>query len=90
MYGMEYPFGQAGSAFLASLLPNYMLVGITEKPEKALMLCKHSSVKTLLRYQHCLGHQSKTQHHMGCYEENYIIPPKLNPVQQFMIIFSLQ
>lgn len=37
-----------------------------------LILCKHYSVTTttLASFQHCSGHQSITQHHIGCYMGN--------------------
>jgi len=40
--------------------------------EKALMLCKHCSAtaKTLVCYQHCSSHKSKTQHPTGFCEES--------------------
>lgn len=42
----------------ASLLP-------TPETEAALTLCTYSAIaKTLMRYQHYFGHQSKTQHHI--------------------------
>lgn len=61
-----------------NLLPTPKLfTGETEgETEKALMLCKPCSTiaKTLGCYQHFFGHQSKTQHNMGCYEENVLNP----------------
>lgn len=40
--------------------------------ETALMLCRHCSArpKILVCYQHCIGHKSKPQHPVSCYDEN--------------------
>ena len=68
-YGLEYPFGQLGSAVLAVPPPSFLcpprhsLVGWGEKQKRALTLCKHRSAvtKTSLCYQHCFQNKSKTQ-----------------------------
>lgn len=38
--------------------------------------CWASTVQWQLKhwYQHCFGYQSKTQHHNGCYKENWLHP----------------
>lgn len=64
--GMEYLLGHFGSALLAASPSTSYLLGeegrLCEKPNKVLMLCKHCSAiaKTLVRYQHCFSHKSKT------------------------------
>lgn len=58
--------------------PNYTssqpLSLLTEVVRGILMLCKHSSAvtKTLVCYQHCSCHWSKTQHHLGYCEESLL------------------
>jgi len=77
-YGMEYPFGQLGSAVLAVSPPSFLctsslLTGrVVQEAEKPLTLCKHCSAitKTSLYYQHCFQHKSKTQTHTSYYEVN--------------------
>ena len=51
--------------------PNLFTGRAEWETEMALMLCKHCSAKarTLMCYQYCFGHKSKTQHHMSCCEE---------------------
>jgi len=77
-YGMEYLSGQFGPAVLAVSPPNLQLTpscswgrGHSRK-QKALTLGKRCSakVKTLVFHQHCFSRKSRTQHHIGCYEEN--------------------
>lgn len=47
---------------------------VPSQKEKVLTLLKHYSAtaKTLLCYQGCFSHKSKTRHHPGCYEVNTI------------------
>ena len=60
-YGMEYPFGQLGSAVLAvshhrSLCtPNLLTGGLVWGVERSLTWCKHCSAATEMSvcYQHC-------------------------------------
>ena len=67
-YGMEYPFGQLGSAVPAASPPSFLCTpsllagGVVRETEKALTLCKHCSAitKTSLCYQHCFRHKCKT------------------------------
>ena len=68
-YGMEYPFGQLGSAVPAVSPPSFLCppalwceAGWCEKQGR-LWLCKHCSagMKTFLYYQHCFQHKSKTE-----------------------------
>lgn len=44
--------------------------------EKTLMLCKPCSAaaKTLMCYQHCSTHKTKTQHHVGSFKGNLLHP----------------
>ena len=76
-YGMEYPFGQFGSAVLdlspPKILPTpSLLVRGGNAGETALMLWEHCSAvaKTLVCYQHLSSYQYRAQHYEGCYGEN--------------------
>lgn len=69
--GMEYPSGQSGSAIL-TVSPGCICWGrrgAEEEKETAFMLRRYCSAiaKTLVSYQHCFSHKSKTQQHMGYY-----------------------
>jgi len=65
LYGMEYLFGQFGSAVLAVSPPNFLTTpslftkGAEREKEKVLTLCKHCSAtaRTLLCYQCCFSHR---------------------------------
>ena len=76
-YGLEYPFGQSGSAVPSvspsNLLYTYSLLasGVVWGAEKALTLCKHclAIAKTSGYYKHYFQHKSKTQPHAKYYAE---------------------
>ena len=76
-YGMEYPFGQLGSAVPAVSPPNLLCTSslftgrVGWEAEKALTLCKHcwAITKTSLCYQRCFQHRSKTYPHTSYCED---------------------
>ena len=66
-YGMEYPFGQFGSAVLCVSPPNFLGTpsplagGVVWEAEKALALWKHHwAVTKMVCYQQCFQNKSKT------------------------------
>lgn len=92
-YGIRYPFHQMGSAVPAvTPAPNFLFSLLAAKPawetEEALTLCKQCSAiaETLLCYQHCCGHKSKTQHHMSCSEESELYPSKKKKENKILIL----
>lgn len=68
LYGLKHPFCGFNLAFPDVIPPNPHLTHyrVSGKKGKAMMLCKHCSViaKTLIWYQHCFSHKSKTKHLM--------------------------
>lgn len=64
-------------------LPASLLAGQPEQQKKTLTPCKHCSArtKTLVCYQHCFHHESRTQQSTGHCEENWLYQPK--PVQWY-------
>lgn len=65
------------SLSLPAVSPHTLLAGrAVGEAEKSLMLCKHypAIARTLMCYQHYLGHRSKTQCHVGCCEGNKLHP----------------
>lgn len=78
LYGMSLSFGLFGSAVLAVSSANILytprvLTGrAAQGAEKTMLQCKHCSAaaKTWVCYCHCFPHKSKTQHYIGCHEEN--------------------
>lgn len=58
LYGVEHLVSQFGSVVLAMSPPSHLCI-----PQPAI-------AKTWVYYQLCFGHKSKTQHPMGCSEEN--------------------
>ena len=78
LHGIQYPFGQFGSAVSAVspriLLhtPSLLAFGWRGR-EITLTLCEHCSAiaETLVCYPHCYPHKCKTQHHRRCYEVTF-------------------
>lgn len=59
------------------LVDSSLLAGNADwETEKTLMLCKPCSAaaKTLMCYQHCSTHKTKTQHHVGSFKGNLLHP----------------
>lgn len=77
------------SSFLAHPQPTFW--GDSGMKDKALMLCKYCSViaKILVCFQQCFHHKSKTQHHMGCYEESELIPARSSKAINMHIYFMV-
>lgn len=80
-YGMDYPFGQLGSALLAAYpskslcTPSLLAVRAAYEAGKTLTLCKQCSATT--KISTCYHHfhkKSKTQNHMSIYEEKCLYP----------------
>ena len=77
---MEHPSGQFGSAVPALFIPSLLhtpslLAGEQGKKESPVAeQCLHSVSQTPVYYQYCFSHKHKTQHHVGCYEENLLRP----------------
>lgn len=94
---VEYCFGQFGSAVLIVSLPKLLLtpslLGVEYETEEVLKLYKHCSAiaKSVVSYEHCFGHQQKTQQPMGCYEESYLHPSQTqyDNLDQLMASHSL-
>jgi len=71
----NYRFSRPHSSqFIITSNPLYSTPGTKKhcEKQKALMRFKNCSAiaKTLVCYQHCSSHKSKSQHHTGFYEEN--------------------
>ena len=81
-YGMEYAFGQPGSAVPAVSPPSSLCTpsplagGVGREAAKALALCKPCSalMKTSLYYQQCFQHKPKAQPRTSYCEENELCP----------------
>lgn len=50
--------------------PSVLSGALDWEMEKASASCRQSNNQDIVCYQGCFGHQCKTQHHTGCYEEN--------------------
>ena len=89
-YGMEYPFGQLGSAVPAVSPPNFLCTpsllagGVGWGAEKALTQCEHCSAvtKTSLNYQHCFQHYSKHSPMLATVKKINSIPAKTSTALQ--------
>lgn len=93
LYVIGYPLGHFGSTAPAVAPPN-PLESQLKKQKRLCKLCKHysASARTLAFYQHCSGDQSKTLHHLSCYEEK-VTPSQedwvqLHEIQKIKISFS--